>query len=385
MLTHGRIEKVVAERVAGRHADAKGLMLVVGATGSASWILRVQHAGRRRDVGLGGYPDVGLSDARHAADDMRRAVREGRDVVAERRRPSMPTFREAALGALACRGAGFRAKRTSRDWWASMENHAGQLLPRDVSGITSADVLRVLAPLWGRSPALARSLRQRIRQSFRWAQAYGHIEHNPAGEGIDAALPSMPKAVTHLQALPYEQVGAALLAVNATTASESVKLALRFVTLTATRSSETTGARWQEVDLEAHTWTVPASRMKAGREHRVPLSRAAMDVLKQARGLGDGSGLVFPSPYKRGGRLDGHSLRNALKAAGVDSTVHGLRTAFRSWCAETGQRWDACEMALAHAVGNAVERSYQRSDLLEARRAIMERWGAYLEGAHVAS
>ena len=184
--------------------------------------------------------------------------------------------------------------------------------------------------------------------------------------------------MNHLQALPHAEVADALARVDATPSGAAVKLALRFVVLTAARSGEARGATWNEIDTEAHTWTIPPERMKAGRPHRVALSRAAMSVLEQARGLDDGSGLIFPSPVKRGRRLDAKTLRNALQVAGVEASVHGFRTSFRSWAAETGQRWDAAETCLAHAIGSDVERSYQRSDLLEARRPIMEAWGDYL-------
>ena len=375
-LTYGRIEKLVADRTRGRHADGAGLMLVVGAGGSASWVLRIMANGRRRDVGLGGYPAVSLSQARSAADRMRQAFRAGQDPVAERKRATaVPTFSEAAAAALACkapRWKGGRDSKVARDWMRSLERY---VFPRignvAVTDITRADVIDTLAPLGG--APVGRAVRQRIRAAMRWAQARGLRDDNPAVD-IDAALEAPPREVEHHRALPFAEVGAALRAVDATAASEPVKLALRWLTLTASRSAETTGATWAEVDLQARVWTIPPSRMKSGREHRVPLSRAALAVLEQAAALRDSTGLLFPSPYRRGGPLDGKSLRNALKLAGMDATPHGQRTAFRTWCQETGVPWDVAELSLAHRLGDATVSAYARSDELERRRPIMEAW-----------
>ena len=375
MLTHGTIEKAVREGERVRLNDGDGLMLAVSKPGRASWMLRVQAGGRRRDYGLGSYRALSLSDARHKAREIRETVKAGGDPTADKRRPSMPTLSDAARAVIACKAGGWRSPKHAKDWAASLEHHAAALMPAPVDTITRADVLTTLEPLWETKPDTARVVRQRLRAAFGWAQAYGHVAVNPAGEGIDAALPARPRQRSHYAALHHADVGAALRAVDASAASESARLALRFLTLTAVRSGEARGATWGEIDADGATWTIPASRMKAGREHRVPLSRAALAVLKAARGLDDGSGYVFPSPYGKG-QLDGASLRNALTRAGVSATVHGMRSAFRTWASETGQRWDAAETALAHSIGSDVERSYQRSDLLEARRSIMEAWAA---------
>ena len=378
MLTHGTIEKAVREGERVRLNDGKGLMLAVSAKGRASWMLRVQHGGRRRDYGLGSYPALSHSDARHKADDTREEIKAGRDPISEKRRPTMPTLRDAAAAVIACKAKGWRSPKHAEDWRRSLERHAAALMSAPVDTITRSDVLTTLQPLAETKPDTGRAVRQRLRAAFGWAQAYGHIEHNPAGEGIDAALPARPRQRSHHAALNHADVGAALRAVDATEASESARLAVRFLALTATRSAETTGATWNEVDMESATWTIPAARMKAGREHRVPLSSAAMAVLKAARLLDDASGLVYPSPYRKARQLDGKTLRNALQRANVAAPPHGLRTSFRSWAAETGQRWDAAETALAHAIGSDTERSYQRCDLLSERRGIMEAWGAYI-------
>ena len=379
MLTHGRIEKLTRDRIKGRHADGKGLMLNVKPSGSASWVVRLMSNGRRRDYGLGGYPDVSLSMARFEAAKLAEKVKAGRDPVAEKRRPAAaPTLREALTATLAVKAPSWRGGGTAYAWRASLENHAPRLLPMPVDGITKADVLATLAKLADR-PTTARYVRQRLRRCFAWAEASGHITANPCGDAIAAALPATPRDAGHYRALHHAEVGDALARVDATAASLSARLCLRFLTLTATRSKEARGARWSEIDAESATWSIPAERMKAKRPHRVALSRAALAVLEQARGLGDGP-MVFPSPQGRGGVIDSQTLRNVLAGAGVKATAHGMRSAFRSWCAETGQRFDAAEAALAHAVGSAVVQAYQRSDLLEARRALMEAWGEYVTG-----
>ena len=216
---------------------------------------------------------------------------------------------------------------------------------------------------------------------LRWCQALGYIESNPAGEGIDGALPSMPKLKAHHRALPYHEVRAALDTVEATGASMAAKLCLRFVVLTAARSGEARGASWGEIDMDARTWTIPGERMKAGAGHRVPLSDAVVDVLEHARMLDNESGLIFPSPMKRGRPLSDMTLTKVLRDTGLAErcTVHGFRSSFRDWCAETGKPREVAEAALAHTVGG-VEGAYFRSDLFQRRRVLMDQWAAYLTG-----
>ena len=226
-------------------------------------------------------------------------------------------------------------------------------------------------------------MRQRVRTVLAWAQAHGFVEHNVAGEAIDGALPSMAAVKQHFRALPYQEVAEALRVVEASRASLSARLCLRFLTLTAARSGEARGATWTEIDAEAWEWRIPASRMKGAAEHRQPLSDAAMAVLEQAREIDDGSGLIFPSPARRGKPLSDMSLTKVLRDNGLAerTTVHGFRTAFRTWASErTDAEHAIMELSLAHQVGSAVERAYARSDLLVKRRNLMEGWGAYLTG-----
>ena len=242
-----------------------------------------------------------------------------------------------------------------------------------------------MTPIWATKPETARRVRRCIRATMDWAIGHGLIETNWAGEAISGALARMPAVKAHLRALPYQDVAAALDTVEASRAGLAAKLALRLVVLTAARSGEVRLARWDEIDLTARTWTVPAERMKAGREHRIPLSDAAVSVLKQAQTLDDGSGLVFPSPVRRGNPLSDMSLTKLLRDNGLAdrATVHGFRSSFRDWCAETGKAREIAEAALAHTVGG-VEAAYFRSDLFERRRRLMDSWAAFVTGTGTA-
>ena len=255
-----------------------------------------------------------------------------------------------------------------------------------VDTIGRADVLSVLTPIWTTIPETARRVRQRMRTVFRWAMAHETMESNPAGEAIDGALPSLPKVKAHLRALPYRETGEALRTVDASRASPASRLCLRFLVLTAVRSGEARGASWDEIDTDRAVWTVPASRMKAGEEHRVPLSTQAREVLEEARRLRDDSQLCFPSPLRPGHMLSDMTLTNVLRKTGLAelTTVHGFRTSFRTWTMEqTDTSWEVAEAALAHRLGDAVAQAYARSDLFEQRRTLMQLWANYLTEPYV--
>ena len=252
---------------------------------------------------------------------------------------------------------------------------------RRIDRIDQADVLDVLKPIWTEIPETARRVRQRMRTVFRWAMSHRYLEHNPAGEAIDGALPRMPKVKNHLRSLPYVEVSNALRLVEESPASLSSKLCFRFLVLTAARSGEARGAVWDEVDLDGEVWEIPAERMKGGELHRVPLSRQALEVLEEARVLGDGSNLVFPSPALEGRELSNMTLTKILRAVGLAerATCHGFRTSFRTWTLEqTDAVWAVAEAALAHGLGNQVEKSYARSDLFDRRRDLMQAWADYI-------
>ena len=296
----------------------------------------------------------------------------------------MPTFEEAALATFEANRPRWRDAKTAKNWLQQMEKRAFPAIgAMPVDRIGREDVLRILTPIWTDKPEIARKLRQRIRATFEWAQAHGHCESNPAGEGINGALPSMPAVKSHFRALPYPEVAGALDVIEASTASLAAKLALRLVVLTATRSGEVREARWSEIDFDAREWRIPGERMKTGAEHRVPLSDAALAVMAAARSLEDGSGLCFPSPMRRGRPMSDMSLTKVLRGNGLAdrATVHGMRSAFRTWASErTNAPHAVMELCLAHAVGDATERAYSRSDLVDKRRRLMDQWAAFVTG-----
>lgn len=352
------------------------LYLRIGPTGAKSWIQRLTINGKRCDLGLGSLSLVTLREARMKAWDNRRAVYDGQDPLAERRKAQAPTFREAAAQTMAGLRSGWTNEMHASQWVNSLEAYAFPILgTRRVDSIRGADVLRVLTPIWTAKPETARRVRQRIRTVLGWAQAHGFTSGNVAGEDIDGALPKNGRKKRHYAALPYREVGSALRVIDRSRTTEAARLCLRFLVLTAARSGEARGARWSEIDPEAREWRVPADRMKAKAEHRVPLSVAALAVLERARGLSDGRGLVFPN--RRGRVMDGAVFSQILRANGLAGTVHGMRSAFRDWCAETGQDREMAEAALAHVVGGT-EGAYFRSDLFARRRALMDQWAAFL-------
>ena len=276
----------------GRYVAGPTLYLRVAPGRSKSWVQRLTFDGRRHDIGLGGYPLVTLAEARDQALENRRLVRQGGSPLGDRRRAKVPTFREAAKLAREANRGRWRNPKTAARWDKSLATYAHPVFgDRPVDRIGREDVLRVLTPIWTVKPELGRKVRQRIRATLAWAQAHGHVEHNVAGEAINAALPSTLALKKNLRALPYRDVAAAIQAIADSRASVSAKACLRFVVLTACRSGEARGATWSEIDFDAAEWRIPAARMKVPAEHRVPLADAALAVLETVR------------PAPRAGRL----------------------------------------------------------------------------------
>ena len=380
----GKFTTATAKSLAkpGMYRADPTLYLAIAPGGSKSWIQRITIDGKRRDLGLGPFPVISLAKARERAFVNRVAIADGRDPLAEKRKARVPTFQEAAKRTYEANRPRWRSEKVAKKWWQAMEKHAFPILgDMRVDRIGREDVLRVLTPLWTSRPEQARKVRQSIRSTLSWAQASGLVETNMAGEAINGALPAQPAVKEHLRALPYRQVGAALATVDASASSLSAKLAFRFTVLTAARSGEVRGATWNEIDIDAATWTIPANRMKAGAEHRVALSDAAVAVLEQACQLRDRAGLLFPSPSRAGRPLSDMTLTKVLRSTGLAerATIHGFRSSFRDWCADAAKPREIAEAALAHTVGG-VEGAYFRSDLFERRRRLMADWAAYLTG-----
>ena len=364
----------------GRHADGNGLYLFVQPSGTRSWIQRLVIRGRRRELGLGSVALVSLAEAREKALASRKLAREGGDPLAEKRRSrGMPSFAEAAATVVEQKRAGWRDPRQAGKWMASLRRYAFPSVgDMAVSDVTSADVLEILTPIWHVKAALARNMRWRIRAVLEWAVAMEYRADNPC-DRLGPVLGPQYDVTQHLRALPHREVAGAIKTVRASEEEPVVALVFEFLVLTAARWGEVRLAEWAEIDRMEGAWTVPATRMKTRREHRVPLSGRAMEVLEQARKLGGGSPLVFT--LGDGQPLFDKRLRRLLRKLEIGAVPHGFRSSFRDWAAEeTDHPREVVEAALAHVVHNKVEAAYRRSDLFERRRRVMEDWAAYLAG-----
>lgn len=371
--------KIRAMTVPGRYGDGGTLHLVVSPRGRKNWVQRITIDGRRHDLGLGGWPVVSLAMARDRAFANRRAVADGRDPLAERHKARMPTFQHAVETVIAIHGEAWKdGGKTASLWRSTLREYANPLIgEKGVDQITTADVMSVLVPIWTRKHETARKVRRRIGTVMKWAVAQGHRQDNPAGEVITAALPKGLSRVRHMPALPHGEVAAAIRAVYRSKAWLGTKLAFEYLVLTAARSGEVRKARWDEIDLAATLWTVPAERMKAQRAHRVPLSRRALEVLRNAQALNANGGLIFPSARRK--PLSDMTLSKLLKEQGIPAVPHGFRSSFRDWASEkTNHPREVIEAALAHVVRNQTEAAYARSDLFEKRRDLMQSWAVYV-------
>ena len=380
---------VRAVKVPGRYGDGRGgfgLSLLVKDSLSVpgrlskSWSQRLRVDGKPINMGLGPYPLVTLAEARDKALENSRAVRQGHDPRSASN-SAAPTFAQALNAVIELHAANWRARgRSEKQWRASMEAYAlPRLGSRPVDAITSADVLAILMPIWNDKRETASRVRQRISATMKWAIAQGHRLDDPAGDAISEALPKNVNGKAHHRALPHGKVAAALKIIKDTRAHPTTKLGLEFLLLTAARSGEIRGARWDEIDLDSATWTIPGERMKAGKPHRVPLSARAIEILAKAREHANDSDLVFPGPAGRAVTPEAYS--KLLHENGVGCVPHGFRSSFRDWCSETGQPREVAEHALAHVV-RGVEGAYQRSDLFDRRRDLMAAWADYVTPAH---
>ena len=366
----------------GRVTDSHrfGLALSVkkrrGGGVSKSWLQKIRVAGRWTNKGLGPCSRVSLRKARRIAAGNYLAVRNGSDPF-PKPEPKIPTFREVTLETIDMRRSAWTTPRTERQWVNAFENHVYKRLGKvRVDAISAADVIDTLQPVGTTRPATGKMLLRYMRQVFDVAIARDYRPDNPAAKA--AGVLNFTAKVKHQKALAsHASLAVALAKVRECSKWAGAKLAIEFLLLTAMRSIETRGAKWSEFDLESKTWTVPADRMKGRREHRVPLSRQALAVLERARALTlTASGLVFPSV--RGKVMSDVVPSRLLRDLGIGSTVHGFRSSFRDWAAETGVSREVAEQALSHAVGSRTEAAYFRTDLLEQRREVMQSWGDYV-------
>lgn len=387
---------------AGRHADGEGLHLLVKETGARSWVFRYMLNRKARDLGLSRCPEaiailrksggseLSLAQARDVAAIYRLKVKAGIDPIEEREasaaraaaeaqalRAASMTFRNAAAMYLAANEDGWRNPKHRQQWHNTLEAYVFPVMGDiPVADITTPMVLRVIEPMWQTKPETAARVRGRIEMILDAAAVRGYRSgDNPARwrGHLAQTLPTRTKlSRAHHKALSYALVPGFMAALRDRRAVAA--LALEFTILTAARTNEVLGATWAEVDLDRAVWTVPGTRMKAGKEHRVPLSDRAMVILRAVSQTG-GSWLF---PGQRGGRLSGMSMAMLLRRMKIDATVHGFRSAFRDWAAEsTAYPHEVCEMALAHTIGNKAEAAYRRGDLFEKRRRLMQDWAAF--------
>lgn len=369
---------------------APGLALHVTNSGARSWLLRAMVAGQRREMGLGPYPAVSLADARERANTARSAIANGADPVADRRaarsalRASTAaalTFEQCAQRYIAAHESSWKNAKHAQQWRNTLATYAyptlGKLLVRDVA---KHHVLAVLEPIWNEKNETATRVRSRIELVLSYAMQAGYRpeELNPARwrGGLDTLLapPNKVAPVEHHAALAFDDAPAFMARLR--TVGGAGARALDFAILTAARSGEVRGATWAEIDTDAALWTIPAKRMKAGREHRIPLSRDAVALLA-ALPRNDDAGLVFPAV--RGGMLSDATLAAVLRRMQVPVTVHGFRSTFRDWVAErTSYPNELAEMALAHTIGDKAEAAYRRGDMLQRRAAMMNDWAAFI-------
>lgn len=374
----------------GRHAVGivPGLLFNVKETGARSWLLRTMIGGKRRSIGLGGYPEVSLSEARSRARGFKAAINEGIDPIEKRRRlknslieaqTEKMSFGEAARLCHEKKSYEFKSKKHQADWINSIDRYATPMIGEiPVSEINLTHILKVLEPIWTEKTETATRLRQRIEAILSWATVFGHREGaNPARwrGHLDAILPrpSKLRRVQHYRALPWQKINSFMVDLKG---REGIAArCLEFLILTAARSGEVRFSTWPEVDLENCIWTIPGARMKNGNSHRVPLSTRAVYLLENLPRLLN-CDFIFPST--RGGPLSDMALNMTIRRMKVDAVPHGFRATFRDWAAEeTNFSRAVAEMALAHTIKNKTESAYRRGDLLEKRRTLMQYWADF--------
>ena len=382
----------------GRHADGGGLQLLVKPSGARSWVYRFMLAGKSRDVGLGaaGPGGMSLADARDEAAALRLKVKAGTDPLAERERNAAQalataqaakvagtTFRDVATTYIAANEESWRNPKHRQQWGNTLASYVYPVIgDLPVADVETAHVLKILEPIWKGKAETASRVRGRIETILDSAKArgYRHGENPARWRGhLAQILPARTRLSRgHHKAIAYDEIPAFIGALRSRAAVAA--LALEFTILTAARSGEVIGARWSEVDLAKATWTVPADRMKAAKEHRVPLSPRAVAILESLQPLGE---WLFPGA--KGNKLSGMAMAMLMRRMKVDTTVHGFRSGFRDWAAEcTGYAHEVAEMALAHTIENKVERAYRRGDLFDKRRRLMDDWATYCATAKAA-
>jgi integrase len=387
----GRLHKLNSSKVntlkePGLYSDGGNLHLRVAPGGSKQWVFRYSLGHRTRDYGVGPFPTLSLAEARDRAHGLRKLLLDKIDPIEHRRQERATravgnakhiSFDNAATAYIASQEHSWRSRHHHHEWTRSLAAYVSPVCGKlPVSAVDTDLVLRVLKPVWLTKATTAARVRGRIEAVLDWARVMNYrAGDNPARwEGhLEHLLPQQVRRVEHRAALPYAEIPELLRELRGMDSYAAP--ALGFIILTAARVSEVTGATWNEISFTDRCWTIPPNRMKGNREHRVPLCDAALDVLRKQADIRH-SDFVFPGLFSR---LSIATIRNLIKDRKI--TTHGFRSSFRDWCAErTDCPREVCEMALAHNVGNAVERAYQRSKLFEKRAELMRDWGAYCTG-----
>lgn len=377
------------------YADGGGLYLQITASGAKSWIFRFQINGRRRDMGLGGIVDYSLAEARDRATEARRLVKDGIDPIAARAAreaeqrlndAKLMTFEAAAKTYIDAMKPGWKSKKHAAQWTATLEAYAYPTIGKlPINGIDTGLVVKCLEPIWSTKTETASRVRQRIESILSYAKVRGwRSGENPARwkDHLDQVLPAKGKVakVEHHASMPYADVPGfwPRLQLQDGMGARALELAI----LTATRTAEVLQARWPEFDLDEKVWIIPGDRMKAGAEHRVPLSGPAVELLRKLETIRQSDdGYAFPG-QRKGRPLSNMSMAMTLRRMDLDATPHGFRSTFRTWAAEmTAFPHDVCEAALAHTQTSAVVAAYQRGDLFRKRRGLMDGWAGYVIGS----
>jgi integrase len=401
MAIHKLTPRKVATAGPGKYEDGGGLRLVVSKSGAKKWVLRFTIDGKRREMGLGSFPDVGLGDAREIASKHRKQAKAGVDPIEARQTEpeKTPTFTTCAARYIRAHRRGWKNAKHARQWVSTLKTYARPKIgSKRVNAIATEDILKILSPIWTTKTETAKRVQGRVENILNYAAAHKYCDPlNPARwrGHLDKLLPkpSRVKKVIHHPAMPHTEVPAFMAELSGNGSVSA--LALRFLILTATRTNEVLQAQWPEIDQEAAVWTVPAERMKARREHRVPLSDAAMAVLDALPRI-EGNPYLFPGA-RHGRPLSNMALLQLMRGMGYgvdgdrgDYVPHGFRSSFRDWSGEVSSfPRDVAEMALAHVIENKVEAAYRRGDLFVKRRKMMQEWADYLDklnaGAEVIS
>jgi len=390
MAIHKLSPRKVATASAGKYEDGAGLRLVVSKSGAKKWILRFSLNGTRREMGLGSYPDVDLATARVQASENRKLIREGVDPIEARKNEpdKIPKFTSCAASYIKAHRKGWKNAKHARQWVSTLKTYSRPVIgSKLVDAITTEDVLKILKPIWTEKTETAKRVQGRIENILDFAAAHKYRDmSNPARwrGHLDMLLPkpSRVRTIRHHPAMPYEEVPA-FMAELSTHKSVSA-LALRLLVMTAVRTNELLKAQWSEIDCKTAVWTIPAERMKAKREHRVPLTGHMIADIKALPRV-DGNPYLFPGA-RYGKPLSNMALLQLMRGMGYgvngdrgDYVPHGFRSSFRDWSGEVSSYpRDVAEMALAHTIKDKVEAAYRRGDLFKKRRMMMESWSKYL-------